>query len=150
MFKRISVRYIHGVEVGVKFRKVTWLAPWPTVLLTQFLYSYSHNTPSLYHSLHSWSCHSVLIIAEFVENKLSIWRVNCVIRYTDSFETKHYGSPWNWLLLEEVQTVQGKGKGKAIAKHAWQALKFPEFSVSHITILSANEYINLLAPEFGI
>jgi hypothetical protein len=27
--------------------------------MSQFLYTDSHSTPSLYHSLHSWSCHNV-------------------------------------------------------------------------------------------
>ena len=68
IIKQISVSYIHGVKVGVfvlfvflvnynkQFyfifgpggRKVTWPAAWPTVLLSQFLYTDSHSTPSLY------------------------------------------------------------------------------------------------------
>jgi len=89
--KQISVRYIHTLTVAVLYccctvnyinkfyynfapegRKVTWLAAWPTVLLSQFLYTDSHCTPSLYHSLHSWSCHIVLINAELVEIGLSL------------------------------------------------------------------------------
>jgi hypothetical protein len=56
----------------------------------------------------------VLIYIELVEIGLSLERVNCLIRYTESFEPIHYGSPWIGLLLEEVLTVQGKGKGTAI------------------------------------
>jgi hypothetical protein len=53
--------------------------------------------------------------------------LNCPIRYPDSFEPKHYGSPWIGFVLQELLTVQGKGKGKskgkgkgkAIPAHAW-------------------------------
>ena len=74
--KQISVFYIHGEKVWVfiiilsawskitNFNitsepdggKVTWSAVWPTVLLSQFLYTDSHSTLSLCHSLHSWLC----------------------------------------------------------------------------------------------
>jgi len=59
--------------------KVTWPAAWPTVLLSQFLYTDSNRTPSLYHSLHSWLCNNLLIIAEFVYIASSLF----VIRYRD-------------------------------------------------------------------
>ena len=76
--KQICVFYIRGEKVwvfiiilcawskinfnitsGPDGQKVTWSAVWPTVLLSQFLYTNSHSTPSLYHSLHSWSCQQI-------------------------------------------------------------------------------------------
>jgi hypothetical protein len=59
--------------------------------------------------------------------------LNCLIKYPDSFEPKHYGSPWIGFLLQELLTVQSKGKGrgkvevKAIPACAWRDFNFPEF-----------------------
>ena len=63
-------------------------------------------------------------------------------------EPKHYGSPWIWFLLEEMWTVQGKGKGKGISipVHAWagyegsRVLRLSDFK------LSAHESSNVVKP----
>jgi len=49
--------------------------------------------------------------------------LNCLIKYTESFEPKHYDSPWIRFILEEGLTVEGRGKGKAIPAHVWNGFK---------------------------